>query len=135
MPAPATSAHSLTRFVTSYAVNAALTSPHHSPSAKGSQRASPAEALVSSTRESYPDPTAFDADSAYYDPKSDPENPRWFVVDVKLKKKFERAVTLKALKTQSVLGTMRLLQRGNRLSVMPLSQGEYLAVLALATAD
>lgn len=88
--------------------------------------------VVEITRESYPDPTAFDADSAYYDPKSDPENPRWFVVDVKLKKKFERAVTLKALKTQSVLGTMRLLQRGNRLSVMPVTRKEWHHIVKMA---
>ncbi len=81
--------------------------------------------IVEIARESYPDPTAFDADSAYYDPKSDPENPRWFVVDVKFKKKFERAVTLKALKSESALGTMRLVQRGNRLSVMPVTRKEW----------
>ncbi len=81
--------------------------------------------VVEIARESYPDATAFDADSAYYDPKSDPEKPRWFVVDVKLKKKLEQAVTLKALKTQSALGTMRLLQRGNRLSVMPVTRKEW----------
>ncbi len=88
--------------------------------------------VVEIARESYPDATAFDADSAYYDPKSDPEKPRWFVVDVKLKKKLEQAVTLKALKTQSALGTMRLLQRGNRLSVMPVTRKEWHHIVKMA---
>lgn len=88
--------------------------------------------VVEIARESYPDATAFDADSAYYDPKSDPEKPRWFVVDVKLKKKLEQAVTLKALKTQSALGTMRLLQRGNRLSVMPVTRKEWHHIMKMA---
>ena len=76
-------------------------------------------------KESYPDPTAFEADDKHFDPKSDPENPRWFVVDLKFKRKFKRTITLAELKTHKELEEMRLLQRGNRLSIMPVSDAEW----------
>ncbi len=85
-------------------------------------------------REAYPDSTAFDADSAYYDPKSDPENPRWVMVDVRYRRKFARTVTLKALKAQSRLRDMRLLQRGNRLSVMPVTKQQWSVIEKMAQA-
>jgi len=81
--------------------------------------------LVTITRESYPDHTAFDSKEKYYDPKSDPENPRWFMVDVKLKKKFHEIITLEELKSRKPLQDMQLLKRGNRLSVMPIKKKEW----------
>ncbi|MBN2717025.1 MAG: EVE domain-containing protein [Deltaproteobacteria bacterium] len=81
----------------------------------------------------YPDPTQFDADSPYFDPKSDPENPRWFLVDMAFEKKFKRLVSLTELKQYAELAEMTLLQRGNRLSVMTVTQDEFEFILALAS--
>ena len=50
---------------------------------------------------SYPDPTAFDPDDAHYDPKSDPDNPRWFLVDVKYVRKLQRTIALSELREHS----------------------------------
>ena len=76
-------------------------------------------------KEAYPDPTQFDSKSAHPDPKSDPDNPRWLCVDVKFKEKFPAVLTLSAIKADPKLADLRLVQRGNRLSVMPLTKLEY----------
>ena len=76
-------------------------------------------------KEGYPDFTAFDPESKYYDPKSSDEKPRWFMVDVKLKKKFKKPVTLAEIKKNKKLQNMRLVQKGNRLSVMPVEKKEF----------
>ncbi|MDD0853214.1 EVE domain-containing protein [Halobacteriovorax sp. GB3] len=76
-------------------------------------------------KEAYPDHTAFDKNSNYYDPKSSEENPRWFMVDVKFEKKFKKVVTLKELKTFEELKEMKLLQKGSRLSIMPVTKEEF----------
>ena len=73
----------------------------------------------------YPDFTAFDPDSEHPDPKSDPDNPRWFMVDVRFKRKFKQVITLELLKQQSFLQDMRLLQKGNRLSGMAIEQKRW----------
>ncbi|MCE3044416.1 MULTISPECIES: EVE domain-containing protein [Legionella] len=77
------------------------------------------------TSKAYPDFTAFDPDSEHPDPKSTPENPRWFMVDVRFKEKFKRLISLEELKNYPELGSMPLLRKGNRLSVMPVSAGEW----------
>ncbi|TDJ64899.1 MAG: EVE domain-containing protein [Proteobacteria bacterium] len=82
-------------------------------------------------KEAYPDPTAFEADDKHFDPKSDPDAPRWFVVDLKFKCKLDRTITLAELKHHEQLHDMRLLMRGNRLSVMPVGQVEWDFILAL----
>lgn len=82
-------------------------------------------------KEAYPDPTAFEADDKHFDPKSDPDAPRWFVVDLKFKCKLDRTITLAELKHHEQLHDMRLLTRGNRLSVMPVGQFEWDFILAL----
>ena len=82
--------------------------------------------------EAYPDFTAWEPDSPYYDPKSSAEQPRWYMVDVKFKRKLGRVITLKELKQHSELSSMRLLQRGNRLSIMPVSDEEWQFILSLA---
>lgn len=79
----------------------------------------------------YPDPTAFDPQDPHYDPKSDPDNPRWYLVDVKFKRKLKRTITLSELKDKKPLQEMRLLQKGNRLSVMPVTRKEWDYILAL----
>jgi len=76
----------------------------------------------------YPDPTAFDKKSKYYDAKSDPENPRWVLVDVKYSKSFKHFVPLEAMKAMPELASMRVLQRGNRLSITPVTQAEFDAI-------
>ena len=82
-------------------------------------------------REGYPDPTAFDPEDKHYDPKSDPGNPRWYLVDVKLERKLRRTITLAELKVQPSLEGMALVRRGNRLSVMPVSGEEWEHILSL----
>jgi len=79
----------------------------------------------------YPDPTAFDPDDAHYDPKSDPDKPRWYLVDVKYKRKLKRSISLAELKEKKPLQGMKLLQKGNRLSVMPVSKQEWDYILGL----
>lgn len=76
----------------------------------------------------YPDPTAFDPESNYYDPKSDPENPRWVLVDVKFVSAFKRLVPLDEIKTLPECAEMRLIQRGNRLSITPVTRSEFEAI-------
>jgi predicted RNA-binding protein with PUA-like domain len=78
----------------------------------------------------YPDPTQFDAASPYADPKSRPEAPRWLSVDVRLLRK-TRLLPLARMRQCPALATMRVLQRGNRLSVTPVTESEWAAVLAL----
>lgn len=81
--------------------------------------------------EAYPDPTAFDPHDKHYDPKSDPSDPRWFLVDVKLVRKLKRVITLSELKAHAELEDMPLLRRGNRLSVMPVTKPQWDYLLAL----
>lgn len=87
--------------------------------------------IMQIVREGYPDPTAFDPSNKHYDPKSDSDNPRWFHVDVKYKRKFNRAITLAELRKQIPLQNMQLLQRGNRLSVTPVTEAEWKHILSL----
>ncbi len=89
--------------------------------------------IMEIVKEAYPDFTACDPNSAYFDPKSDANNPRWYMVDVKFKCRFDKTVTLKELKQYSALESMRLLQRGNRLSIMPVNTAEWRFILSLAT--
>jgi predicted RNA-binding protein with PUA-like domain len=82
-------------------------------------------------REGYPDHTAFDPECKYYDPKSDPDNPRWYMVDVRFKRKLKRTITLHELKPHPQLADMPLLRKGNRLSVMPVDEAHWKFILAL----
>ena len=79
----------------------------------------------------YPDPTAFDKNSKYYDPKSKKENPTWILVDVGFKAHFKTGVTLEMMKAMPELQSMRVLQKGNRLSITPVTQEEYQAITQL----
>lgn len=76
-------------------------------------------------KEGYPDHHAHNPDSPYYDPKSSPEEPRWFMVDVKAKTEFDPPVTRDALKDIPELKEMMLLQRGSRLSIQPVTESEW----------
>jgi predicted RNA-binding protein with PUA-like domain len=79
----------------------------------------------------YPDPGQFDPRSKYFDAGSRRDDPRWWLVDIAYVRKLKRVVTLEELKRQPALTDMRLLQRGNRLSVMPVEKPEWDAILDL----
>ena len=87
--------------------------------------------IMTIASEAYPDPTQFDPKSRYYDAKSDKENPRWLLVDVKYKRKLKREITLQELKEHKQLQDFRLNQRGNRLSVIPVEKKEWDLILDL----
>ncbi|ALP51963.1 EVE domain-containing protein [Candidatus Tenderia electrophaga] len=82
-------------------------------------------------KEGYPDFTAWNPESKYYDPKSTEETPRWFMVDIKFKRKLKRTITLTELKHQPGLEEMALVRRGNRLSIMPVRKQEWTLILGL----
>jgi predicted RNA-binding protein with PUA-like domain len=77
-----------------------------------------------------PDPTQFDPASKYFDAGSSPEDPRWDWVTVAPKQRFRHYVSLDELRTMPELAHCRLLARGNRLSVMPLTAAEFDAIVA-----
>ena len=81
--------------------------------------------------EPYPDPTQFDPESRYYDPKSDPDEPRWCLVDVEFVRKLKRPITLAELKSQPGLDGMILTRKGSRLSIMPVSEKHWDLILSL----
>ena len=87
--------------------------------------------IMEVVREGYPDHTAFEPKQKYYDPKSDPQKPRWYMVDVRYKRKLKRPISLAELKTVKKLADMKLLQRGNRLSIMPVTKGQWDYILKL----
>ncbi|WP_286220721.1 EVE domain-containing protein [Marinobacter apostichopi] len=88
--------------------------------------------LVTVVHSAYPDPTQFEPDSPYYDPKSTPEKPRWQAVDLALVRKLPRLIPLKELKSLPGLEELPLLRQGSRLSVMPVSEKEWQIILGHA---
>lgn len=78
----------------------------------------------------YPDPTQFDPASDYFDPKSKPDNPTWVAVDLQFVKQFP-LVSLEALRKEPKLAEMRLLQKGNRLSVLPVNAAEWKRIMSM----
>jgi predicted RNA-binding protein with PUA-like domain len=89
--------------------------------------------IVRIVKEGYPDKTAFDRKHHHYDPDSKPDDPRWYVVDVKLERKFKRIITLDELRPHASdeLSDFVILRRGNRLSVTPVTRAEWDFVLSL----
>jgi predicted RNA-binding protein with PUA-like domain len=83
----------------------------------------------------YPDPYAFDRKSRYFDPKSTPDSPRWFLVDIKLLKTFPNPLALEYLRTIKGLEHMELLRKGSRLSVQPVRPEEWMCVCALVASN
>ena len=90
--------------------------------------------LAEVVREAYPDHTAFDPLSPYYDAKSLQGNPRWFMVDVQWKEDFRRTVPLGEMRNTPALKGMKVLEKGQRLSVMPVTRQEFEKVCALGRA-
>jgi predicted RNA-binding protein with PUA-like domain len=82
-------------------------------------------------RAAYPDHTAFDPENDHYDPASGPAKPRWFMVDVQFVRKLKRTITLIELKERPELEGLPLIRRGNRLSVMPVSEAQWNFILSV----
>ncbi len=89
--------------------------------------------IMEIAREGYVDHTAFDPDEKYYDPKSDPDKPRWYMVDVHYLRDLKRPITLRELKqyADGPLADFPLLRRGNRLSIMPVTPQQWEFILSL----
>jgi predicted RNA-binding protein with PUA-like domain len=79
----------------------------------------------------YPDPGQFDPKDAYFDAGSDRGNPRWTLVDVRFVRKLKRTITLDEIKALRGLDDFALTRRGNRLSVLPVTEPQWQAILAL----
>lgn len=88
--------------------------------------------ILEVVKNGYPDFTAWDPRSDHYDPRSTPENPLWYMVDVKFVKKFSHFITLSEMKHNPALKKMRNNRPGNRLSITPVSQEEWQAILKMA---
>lgn len=87
--------------------------------------------LAEIVREAYPDPTAFDPAHKHYDPRSHPDRPVWLMVDVRFVRKLRRTISLVELKERPELDGFVLVRRGNRLSVMPVSEEHWAFILSL----
>jgi predicted RNA-binding protein with PUA-like domain len=90
-------------------------------------------AIMQIVKAGYPDPTAFDRRHHHYDADSDPANPRWFMVNVQLKRRLARTITLEELRGHAgkELRGMALLRPGNRLSVTPVAAAHWKFILSL----
>ncbi len=84
------------------------------------------------TRSGYPDFTAEDPASDHFDPKHSAQNPVWYMVDVKFKRKFDILIPLDLLKKAPGLENMMATQRGSRLSVQPVTESEWKLIIRLA---
>ena len=87
--------------------------------------------LMTINSKAYPDHTAFDKKAKYYDVKSDKNKPAWLMVDVKYKRKLQKIITLKELKSKKELSEMRVVQKGNRLSITEVSKKDWEYILSL----
>jgi predicted RNA-binding protein with PUA-like domain len=82
--------------------------------------------------DAYPDHTALDPESKYYDPKSDPDEPRWYMVDIRFKRRLKRIISLSEIKEHAeALEGFALIRRGNRLSVIPVDEAHWNTILSL----
>lgn len=84
------------------------------------------------SKDAYPDPSQFDKNNKHYFPGADPSNPPWYAIDIKYIKGFKKPVSMSDIKANPKLKNMRLVQKGNRLSVMPVTKDEFDEVLKLA---
>ena len=91
--------------------------------------------IMEVVKEGYPDFTAFDPDDAHFDPKSDPDKPRWMMVDVRFVKTLSRTISLRELKARPELVNMAVVRPGNRLSILPVSANEWQFILGLEQQD
>lgn len=84
-------------------------------------------------KEGYPDHTQFDEESDHYFPSATQKEPVWFMVDIKLKKEFKKPVTLESIKANPKLKNMKLIQRGQRLSIQPVTKSEWDEVMKMGS--
>jgi len=82
-------------------------------------------------KEGYPDNTQFDPENIHFDPKAKKDNPTWFMVDIKFVKEFKNPVTLDEIKANPKLKNMKLIQRGQRLSIQPITKDEWDEILKM----
>ncbi len=87
--------------------------------------------IIEIVREGYPDDSACNPNSPYFDTKSTPEQPRWYMVDVRFQCKLRRCITLQELKQHAELAAMTLLRPGNRLSITTVTPDEWHFILGL----
>lgn len=90
--------------------------------------------IIEVVKPGYPDFTAWDIHSEHFDPKSTPEDPRWYMVDVKLVEKFPRLITLDEIKSHPKLKNMLINRKGNRLSITPVTADEWKVMVGLLKA-
>ena len=88
--------------------------------------------IMEVVRAAYSDDSALDSKSDYFDPKATAENTRWVMVDVRLKRKLKRPISLQELKSHKALTGMPLLQRGARLSIMPVTKKQWDYIIKLS---
>lgn len=88
--------------------------------------------IMSVARAAYPDPTQFEPENPYYDPKSPHDKPRWDGIDVAFREHFKTVLPLAELKANPALSGLALVQKGSRLSVMPVTATEWKAILKMA---
>jgi predicted RNA-binding protein with PUA-like domain len=84
-------------------------------------------------REGYPDHTAWDPQSEHPDPRSTPDKPLWYMVDIAPERKFERIVSLDDLRAEPALSDMMTLKRGNRFSITPVTADEFELIVRMGT--
>ncbi|MCG5501035.1 EVE domain-containing protein [Ectothiorhodospira lacustris] len=83
-------------------------------------------------RGGYPDASAWDPEHTYHDPRSTPDDPRWYRVDVGFERRFGAVIPLADLKAAPALSDMPLVRRGNRLSIMPVTEAQWEFILSMA---
>ncbi len=81
--------------------------------------------LAAISRKAYPDPYAFQEGHKYHDPKSDPDEPTWYMVDIRFVERFDEIIPLQTLKETPGLKSMMVTQKGSRLSVQPVTKEEF----------
>lgn len=91
--------------------------------------------ICSIVRDAYPDFTAFDPNEQHFDPESKQDDPRWFMIDVKLEQKFKSLIALDVLKKVKALDGMVLLTKGSRLSVQPVTKKQFETIIKIAAAQ
>ncbi len=87
--------------------------------------------VMTISSKAYPDFTAWDSSSPYYDPKSNEGNPRWVMVDVTFERKLSRIISLQELKQHPELAELLILRRGNRLSITPVTKNQWKIILKM----
>ncbi len=93
-----------------------------------------AAGVLEIVRTGLPDPSQFDRESEYHDPKSDPADPRWVTCEVGFVEAFPEFVAIERMRGEAVLGGMHVLKRGNRLSITPITKAEFDVIRALGGA-